>query len=96
MQQASGWWGLLFLMSERQLFWMSRLSPTAFQFDDTLGTTVFCSSVHDGFLWSRAVLSAEEEKVVADPGLNNRENNQLLSVTVCMIMTLMMYVCMFQ
>ena len=96
MQQASGWWGLLFLMSERQLFWMSRLSPTACQFADTLGTTLLCSSAQDGFLQSRAVLSAEEEKVVADPGLNNRENNQLLSVTVCMIMTLMMYVCMFQ
>ena len=80
-QQASGWWGLLFSIAERQLSLMARLSPTAFQFDDTLGTTVFCSSVHDGFLWSRAVLSAEEEKVVVDPGLNKGGNNQLLHVT---------------
>ena len=63
-QQASGWWGLLFSMAERQLSWMSMLSPTAFQFADTLGTTLLCSSNKDGFQPSRAVLSAEEEKAV--------------------------------
>ena len=65
-QQASGWWGLLFSMAERQLSWMSRLSPTAFQFADTLGTVLLCSSNKDGFQPSRAVLSAEEEKAVVD------------------------------
>ena len=72
-QQASGWWGLLFSMAERQLSLMSRLSPTAFQFADTLGTTHFCSSNKDGFQLSRAALSAEEEKVVVDPRLNKEE-----------------------
>ena len=75
-QQASGWWGLLFSMAERQLPLMSRLSPKAFQFADTLGTTLLCSSVQDGFLQSRAVLSAEEEKAVVDPRLKKGENNQ--------------------
>ena len=60
-------------MAERQLSWMSRLSPTAFQFADTLGTTLLCSSVQDGFLRSREVLSAEKEKAVVDPGLNRGE-----------------------
>ena len=81
MQQASGCWDLLFSMAERQLSWMFRLSPTAFQFVDTLGTTLLCSSVQDGFLRSREVLSAEEQKAVVDPGLNKEENNQLLHVT---------------
>ena len=36
----------------------------AFQFADTLGTTLFCSSNKDGFQPSRMVLSAEEEKAV--------------------------------
>ena len=76
MQQASGWWGLLFSMAERQLPLMSRLSPKAFQFVDTLGTTLFCSSVQDGFQQSRAALSAEEEKAVVDPRLKKGENNQ--------------------
>ena len=64
MQQAAGWWGLLFSMAERQLSLMSRLSPTTFQFTDTLGTTLFRSSNKDGFLLSRVALSAEEEKAV--------------------------------
>ena len=67
MQQASGWWGLLFSMAERQLSLMSRLSPTAFQFVDTLGTTLFCSSNKDGFQPSRMVSSTEEEKAVVEP-----------------------------
>ena len=75
-QQASSWWGLLFSMAERQLSWMSRLSPKAFQFADTLGTTLLCSSVQDGFLQSRAALSAEEEKAVVDQRLKKGENNQ--------------------
>ena len=68
--QASVWWGLLFSMAERQLSLMSRLSPTVFQFADTLGTTIFRSSVKDGFQLSRTVSSVEEEKPVTDPGLN--------------------------
>ena len=72
-QQASGWWGFLLSMAERQLPLMSRLSPMAFQFADTLGTTLLCSSVQDGFQLSRAALSAEEEKAVVDPGLNKGE-----------------------
>ena len=81
MQQASGWWGLLLSMAERQLSLMSRLSPTAFQFADTLGTTLLCSSNKDGFQQSRAALSAEEEKAAVDPGLNKGKNDQLLHVT---------------
>ena len=69
-QQAAGWWGLLSSMAERQLSSMSRLRPMAFQFADTLGTTLFRSSVQEGFLLSRTVLSAEEEKPVLDPGLS--------------------------
>ena len=57
-------------MAERQLSLMSRLSPTAFQFADTLETTIFRSSVKDGFLLSRTVSSVEEEKPVTDPGQN--------------------------
>ena len=76
MQQASGWWGLFFSMAERQLSLMSRLSPKAFQFADTLGTTLLCSSNKGGFQPSRAVLSAEEEKAVVDPRLKKGENNQ--------------------
>ena len=80
-QQASGWWGLLFSMAERQLSWRPRLSPMAFQFADTLGTTLLCSSNKDGFQPNRAVSSAEEGKAVVDPGLNKEENNQLLHAT---------------
>ena len=64
-QQASVWWGLLFSMAERQLSFMSRLRPMAFQFGDTLGTTIFCSSIKDGFLLSRRASPVEEEKPVA-------------------------------
>ena len=76
-------------MAERQLSWMSRLSPKAFQFADTLGTTILCSSNKDGFQPSRAVPSAKEEKAVVDPVSKYTkkpftiygDNNQLLYVT---------------
>ena len=66
MQQATDCRGLLFSMAERQLSLMSRLSPTAFQFADTLATTLFCSSNKDGFQPSTMVLSTAEEKAVVD------------------------------
>ena len=69
MQQASGWWGLLFSMAERQLSLMPRLSPKAFQFADTLdlGITLFCSSNKDGFQPRQMMSSVGEEKAVVDP-----------------------------
>ena len=79
-QQASGWWGLLFSMAERQLSLMSRLSPTAFQFADTLGTTLLCSSNKDGFQPSRMVSSAGEEKAVVDPVSKKGKLSELLHV----------------
>ena len=68
MQQASGWWGLLFSMAERQLSLMPRLSPKAFQLADTLGTTLLCSSNKDGFQPRQMMSSVGEEKAVVDPG----------------------------
>ena len=77
-QQVSGWWGVLFSMADKQLSLMSRLSPMAFQFADTLGTTLFRSSVQDGFLLSRMALSAEKDKPVVDLGQNKGGNHELL------------------
>ena len=54
-------------MAERQLSLMPRLSPKAFQFADTLGITLFCSSNKDGFQPSRMMSSVGEEKAVVGP-----------------------------
>ena len=70
MQQASAWCGLFFSRAKRQLSLMSRLSPRAFQFVDTLGTTFFFSSKKDGFRPSMLVSSAGEEKAEVDPELH--------------------------
>ena len=70
MQQASGWCGLFFSMAKRQLSLISRLSPRAFQFADTLGTTFFFNSKKDGFWPSMLVSSAGEEKAEMDPELH--------------------------